>query len=47
MKILRGFALASLMTLATGPVFAAGFSLNDVAGVMSGMQDGDETAATA
>jgi hypothetical protein len=47
MKILRGFALASLMTLATSPVFAAGFSLNDVAGVMSGMQDGDETAATA
>ncbi|MBU6960014.1 DUF2780 domain-containing protein [Pseudomonas sp. CVAP len=46
MKISRGFALASLMTLATSPVFAAGFSLNDVAGVVSGMQD-DETAAAA
>ncbi|EXF92133.1 hypothetical protein HK44_015140 [Pseudomonas fluorescens HK44] len=47
MKISRGFALASLMTLATSPVFAAGFSLNDVAGVVSGMQDDDETAAAA
>jgi len=45
MKISRGFVLASLMTLATGPVFAAGFSLNDVAGAVSGMQDDDETAA--
>jgi hypothetical protein len=37
MKISRGFALASLLTLAAGPVFA-GFSLNDVAGAVSGMQ---------
>ncbi|KAI1696994.1 hypothetical protein Ddc_19991 [Ditylenchus destructor] len=27
MKISRGFALSCLMTLAAGPVFAAGFSL--------------------
>ncbi|MGE8178091.1 DUF2780 domain-containing protein [Pseudomonas fluorescens] len=47
MKISRGFVLASLMTLATSPVFAAGFSLNDVAGVVSGMQGGDETDAAA
>ncbi|MFJ2367535.1 DUF2780 domain-containing protein [Pseudomonas sp. NPDC087697] len=47
MKISRGFALASLMTLATSPVFAAGFSLNDVAGAVSGMQGGDNTAAAA
>lgn len=47
MKISRGFVLASLMTLATSPVFAAGFSLNDVAGVVSGMQDGDDETADA
>ncbi|ALI00922.1 hypothetical protein C1Y08_15075 [Pseudomonas sp. FW306-02-F02-AA] len=47
MKISRSFALASLMTLATSPVFAAGFSLNDVAGAVSGMQGGDKTAAAA
>jgi hypothetical protein len=47
MKISRGFALASLMTLATSPVFAAGFSLNDVAGAVSGMQGSDKTAAAA
>ncbi|POA19088.1 hypothetical protein C1886_14140 [Pseudomonas sp. FW300-N1A1] len=46
MKISRGFALASLMTLAANPVFA-GFSLNDVAGAVSGMQGGDKAAATA
>jgi len=39
--------LASLMTLATSPVFAAGFSLNDVAGAVSGMQGSDKTAAAA
>ncbi|WP_347902394.1 DUF2780 domain-containing protein [Pseudomonas purpurea] len=47
MKISRGFALASLMTLATGPVFAGGFSLNDVAGAVAGMQGGDKAAAAA
>jgi Protein of unknown function VcgC/VcgE (DUF2780) len=47
MKISRGFALVSLMTLATSPVFAAGFSLNDVAGAVSGMQGSDKTAAAA
>lgn len=46
MKISRGFALASLMTLAANPVFA-GFSLNDVAGAVSGMQGGDKTASAA
>ncbi|CAI8729555.1 MULTISPECIES: DUF2780 domain-containing protein [Pseudomonas] len=46
MKISRGIALASLMTLAAGPVFA-GFSLNDVAGAVSGMQGGDKAAAAA
>lgn len=46
MKISRGFALASLMTLAASPVFA-GFSLNDVAGAVSGMQGGDKAAAAA
>ena len=46
MKISRGFALASLLTLAAGPVFA-GFSLNDVAGAVSGMQGGDKAAAAA
>ena len=46
MKISRGMALASLMTLAASPVFA-GFSLNDVAGAVSGMQGGDKAAAAA
>lgn len=46
MKISRGFALASLLALAAGPVFA-GFSLNDVAGVVSGMQGGDKAATAA
>lgn len=46
MKISRGFALASLMTLVASPVFA-GFSLNDVAGAVSGMQGGDKAAAAA
>ncbi|MDZ5434737.1 DUF2780 domain-containing protein [Pseudomonas fluorescens] len=43
MKILRGFALASLMTLAASPVFAQ-FSLGDAANAISGMQG--ENAAT-
>ncbi|NWA28180.1 DUF2780 domain-containing protein [Pseudomonas gingeri] len=47
MKISRGFALASLMTLATGPVFAADFSLDDMAAAVSGMQGGDKAAAGA
>ena len=46
MKISRGMALASLMTLAASPVFA-GFSLNDVAGAVSGMQGGEKAAAAA
>ena len=45
MKISRGFALASLMTLAASPVFAQ-FSLSDAANAISGMK-GDNTAATA
>ena len=46
MKIARGFVLASLMTVAAGPVFA-GFSLNDVAGAVAGMQGGDKAATAA
>ncbi|QCY15112.1 DUF2780 domain-containing protein [Pseudomonas sp. MPC6] len=45
MRISRGFALASLMTLAASPVFAQ-FSLNDAANAISGMK-GDNAAATA
>jgi len=41
MKISRGFALSCLMTLAAGPVFAAGFSLGDAANAISGMQGGN------
>ncbi len=37
MKISRGLALASLMTLAASPVFA-GFSLDDVTKAASSMQ---------
>ena len=37
MKISRGFALSCLMTLAAGPVFAAGFSLGDAANAISGI----------
>jgi len=47
MKISRGFALASLMTLAAGPVFAAGFSLDDVNKAVSGMQGGNAATAAA
>ena len=46
MKISRGFALASLMTLVASPVFA-GFNLNDVAGAVAGMQGGDKAATAA
>jgi hypothetical protein len=45
MKISRGFALASLMTLVASPVFAQ-FSLSDAANAISGMK-GDNTAAAA
>jgi hypothetical protein len=45
MKISRGFALASLMTLAASPVFAQ-FSLSDAANAISGMK-GDNAAAAA
>lgn len=47
MKISRGFALASFMTLVASPVFAGGFSLNDVTGAVVGMQGGDKAAAAA
>lgn len=47
MKISRGFALSCLMTLAAGPVFAAGFSLGDAANAISGMQGGNNKAAAA
>ena len=46
MKSARGFVLASLMTVAAGPVFA-GFSLNDVAGAVAGMQGSDKAATAA
>lgn len=42
MKVSRGFALASLMTLATSPAFAQ-FNLSDAASVLSGMK-GQSTA---
>ncbi|MGX1084002.1 DUF2780 domain-containing protein [Pseudomonas sp. AP3_22 TE3818] len=45
MKISRGFALASLLTLAASPAFAQ-FNLIDAANVIAGMK-GDDTAATA
>ena len=45
MKISRGFALASLMTLAASPVFAQ-FSLSDAANAISGM-NGDNAATAA
>jgi len=45
MKISRGFALASLMSLAASPVFAQ-FSLNDAANAISGMK-GDNAAKAA
>ncbi|MHC8357049.1 DUF2780 domain-containing protein [Pseudomonas sp. LB3P81] len=44
MKISRGIALASLMTLAASPVFAQ-FSLSDAANAISGMK-GDNAATT-
>ena len=47
MKISRGFALSCLMTLAAGPVFAAGFNLGDAANAISGMQGGNNKAAAA
>lgn len=47
MKISRGFALSCPMTLAAGPVFAAGFSLGDAANAISGMQGGNNKAAAA
>lgn len=47
MKISRGFALSCLMTLAAGPVFAAGFSLGDVANAVSGAQGDNKAAAAA
>jgi hypothetical protein len=46
MKISRGIALASLMTLAAGPVFA-GFSLEDVTKAASSMQGGNAATAAA
>jgi len=46
MKISRGFALASLMTLAASPVFAQ-FSLGDAANAIAGMKGGDQAAAAA
>ena len=45
MKISRGIALASLMTLAGSPVFAQ-FSLSDAANAISGMK-GDNAATDA
>ncbi|PNB73129.1 hypothetical protein C1X64_16585 [Pseudomonas sp. GW456-E7] len=45
MKISRGFALASLLTLAASPAFAQ-FNLSDAANVIAGMK-GDDAAETA
>jgi len=45
MKISRGFALASLLTLAASPAFAQ-FNLSDAANVIAGMK-GDDATATA
>lgn len=47
MKISHGFALATFMTLATGPVFAGGFNLGDAANAVSNMQGGNKAAAVA
>jgi hypothetical protein len=44
MKFSRGFALASLMTLAASPVFAQ-FSLSDAANAISGMKGNAATEA--
>ncbi|MEO8489932.1 MULTISPECIES: DUF2780 domain-containing protein [unclassified Pseudomonas] len=47
MKISRGFALSCLLTVAASPVFAAGFSLGDVANAVSGAQGSNDKAAAA
>ena len=47
MKISRGFALSCLLSVAAGPVFAAGFSLGDVANAVSGAQGNNKAAAAA
>ena len=47
MKISRGFALSCLLSVAAGPVFAAGFSLGDVANAVSGAQSTNKAAAAA
>lgn len=44
MKISRGFALATLMTLAASPVFA--FNLSDAANAVSAMQGGNQNSDT-
>ena len=46
MKISRGFALASLLTLAASPAFAQ-FYLSDAANVIAGMKADDATATAA
>ncbi|WP_223589828.1 DUF2780 domain-containing protein [Pseudomonas sp. A-R-19] len=46
MKVLRGFALASLLTLAVSPAFAQ-FNLSDAASAIAGMQGGDAAATAA
>jgi hypothetical protein len=46
MKISRGFALASLLTLAASPAFAQ-FNLSDAANVIAGMKGDDATATAA
>lgn len=47
MKISRGFALSCLLTVAASPVFAAGFSLGDVANAVAGAQGTNKAAAAA
>ena len=46
MKVSRGFALASLLTLAVSPAFAQ-FNLSDAANAIAGMQGGDAAGTAA
>ncbi|KQB55036.1 hypothetical protein AQS70_19845 [Pseudomonas endophytica] len=45
MKKLNAVALATLMSVAASPVFAAGFNLNDAAGILSQVQGGNSASS--
>ncbi|MFP3518616.1 DUF2780 domain-containing protein [Pseudomonas sp. SIMBA_077] len=45
MKKLSAVALATLMSVAVSPVFAAGFNLNDAAGILSQVQGGNSASS--